>query len=281
MRTAPTIFLRPSGRPGLIRDLQINLAGCALKKSGWIHHRFNDTAIGLVVSGRGTYQTDDGPLRAIEPGCMFPVYPGPVFHYGPVKGTTWTEYHFGLNGPGLEHLVAMDWLPRDDRVHQLVDVAPVVEGIRELIRIVGRGGPGDADRSVLLAQRLLMEMYYSRAELQQSHTPSKSMQSVLQYCRTNFIDEIDFEALASENSMSYSSLRQAMRKLTGMGPAQYVTHLKCERARLLLSDTDLSVKEIGARIGIDDPYTFSRVFKRCAGVSPQKFREQAAPWSQR
>ncbi|HYF48445.1 MAG TPA: AraC family transcriptional regulator [Planctomycetota bacterium] len=281
MRAAPTIFLTPKSRPGLIRDLSINLAGCALEKAGWVHHRFNQTAIGLVVSGRGTYQADDGPIRAIEPGCMFPVYPGPVFHYGPFEGTTWAEYHFGLDGPGVKRLVAYDWLPQDDRVHQLANVALVVEGIRELIRIVGRAGPGDADRSVLLAQRLLMEMYYSRAELQHANTPSKSMEAVLQYCRSNCEREIDFVKLATENSMSYSSLRQSMRKLTGMGPAHYVTHLKCERARMLLSDTDLSVKEIGARVGVDDPYTFSRIFKRHVGLSPQKFREQAAPWSQR
>lgn len=275
----PTIFMRPIMRPAMLRELTVILAGCAPAKVGWVNHRFNDYAVGLVTSGRGSFQVDDGPVQSVEPGCLFPVYPGPVFHYGPTPHTAWCEYHFGVSGPGLKRLLDCGVFPADGRVHQLVNVAPIVEGIRELLRVVKRAGPGDADRAVLMAERLLVEMYYSREALRQAQTPSKSMEAVLEYCRRNFRQEVDFEALAAEHAMSYSTLRQAMRKITGQAPAHYLTTLRCEAARQLLSDTDLSVKEIGARVGIDDPYTFSRIFKRSVGVSPQAFRLQAAPWA--
>lgn len=274
-----TIFMRPLMRPSMVRDLTVILAGCAPNKVTWVNHHFNDYAVGFVTSGRGTFQVDDGAVQDIGPGCLFPVFPGPMFHYGPTPHTAWCEYHFGVSGPGLKRLIDCGVFPADGTVHQLVNLAPLIEGIRELLRTVKRAGPGDADRAVLMAERLFVEMYYSRASLQQAQTPSKSMEAVLEYCRRHFHAEIDFEELAAEHAMSYSTLRQSMRKLTGQAPAHYLTTLRCDAARKMLSDTDLSVKEIGARVGIDDPYTFSRIFKRSVGVSPQTFRLQAAPWA--
>lgn len=250
-----------------------------LQKASWIHHKFSDFAVGFVVSGRGTYRVDNGSVQAIEPGCLFPVYPGPTFHYGPVEGSTWSEYHFGLGGPGLQRILEYGWFPSDGIVRQLVNLPPLVEGVRELIRIAKRDGPGDADRSVILAQRLLLEMHYSQARLQQSHTPSRTLAGVLDHCREHLAEPLDFEALARAHATSYSSLRQAMKKLTGMGPAHYLALLRCKAACELLSDTALSVKEIGARVGIADPYAFSRVFKRHIGIAPQLFRERATPWA--
>lgn len=255
------------------------LAGCQLEKTAWIHHKFSEHAIGLVVAGRGTYQVDDGPVQPVEPGCIFSVYPGPTFHYGPFEGTSWAEYHFGLGGPGFPRILNHGWFPSDGRVRQLVNVPPLVEGIRELMRITQRGGPGDADRSVMMAERLFVEMYYSQARIQEVQTPSLTMAGVLDYCRERLAEEIDFEALARARAVSYSSLRQEMKRLTGMGPAHYLAQVRCKAACELLSDTDLSVKEIGARVGVGDPYTFSRLFKRHIGLSPQHFRDRAAPWA--
>ena len=250
-----------------------------LQKANWIHHQFSNYAVGLVVSGRGTYQVADGPVQAIEPGCLFAVYPGPTFHYGPLEGTTWSEYHCGLGGTGLPRILEYGWFPSDGIVRQLVNLPPLVECLRELIRVMRSDGPGDADRAVLLTQRLLLEMHHSQARLQQSYTPSHTLAGVLDHCREHFAEPLDFEALARAHATSYSSLRQAMKKLTGMGPAHYLAHLRCKAACALLSDTELSVKEIGVRVGLADPYIFSRVFKRNIGLAPQLFRERAMPWA--
>ena len=41
----------------------------------------------------------------------------------------------------------------------------------------------------------------------------------------------------------------------------------------LLDTTDLKVNQIGCQLGIDDPYYFSRLFKRQMGVSPRSYRQ--------
>jgi AraC family transcriptional regulator, arabinose operon regulatory protein len=276
-----TIHLRPTQRPNFFSEMIVTMAGCMPRKASWIHHRFSDHAVGFVAAGSGTYQADNGPVLPIESGGMFLVYPGPVFHYGPHAGTAWEEYHFGISGPGLQRWVDSGCFPKDGSVHQLTNIAPLIESFRELMRVLKRAEPGDADRAVPLAEGLLIEMYYSRVNLQHAQTPSKSMQSVLHYCQRHFAEEIDFTALAREQAMSYSSLRQSLRKITGSGPAHYQTRLRCDAAKTMLADTNLSVKEIAGRVGVPDQYTFSRVFKRCVGMSPQAYRQSLAPWSQK
>jgi AraC-like DNA-binding protein len=278
--TRPSRVLRliPALQPGRIRAVQI-LAGYMPRKTEWIHHAFESCAIGLVVSGAGSYRVDNGPSRRIGPSSLFAVHPGPTFHYGPAKGTTWEEYHVVVIGPGARRWIETGWIFTDGAVHQMAEVSALVERFRELLRTLSRGGPGDADRAVLAAERLLLEAYYGRSSVRPSTALKKSTDAVLAYCHQHFARPIDFKALAARNAMSYSHLRQRLRRLTGSAPQAYVTRLRCEAARALLSDTDLAIKEIAARIGIEDPFAFSRTFKRCVGSSPLQYRRQVAPWS--
>jgi AraC family transcriptional regulator of arabinose operon len=275
----PVIRLRPVTRPGLIADDRVILAGCMPEKQMWVHHTFSEFAIGFVTSGRGSYQIDDRPVQRIEAGCLFHVYPGPIFHYGPDPGTMWCEYHFGLDGPRFQQFRKAGLFATDGRVQPLNQVTSLIVHFRDLIETVKRAGPGDSDRAVLMAERLLAELYYSRVSLQTEQTPSKPIEAILRHCQEHLSTELDFEALAAAHAMSYSSLRQSFRKVTGSGPAHYVTGLRCDRARALLAETGLSIKEIGTKIGIDDPYTFSRIFKRSVGIAPREYRRQARVWS--
>ncbi|MBR3801006.1 MAG: helix-turn-helix domain-containing protein [Rikenellaceae bacterium] len=45
-------------------------------------------------------------------------------------------------------------------------------------------------------------------------------------------------------------------------------------AKALLSHTDLTINEIGARVGVLDPSYFSRFFRKQVGMSPIDFREK-------
>ncbi len=49
-------------------------------------------------------------------------------------------------------------------------------------------------------------------------------------------------------------------------------HLKTQKACQYLQFTDLRVNEIADRLGIEDPYYFSRMFTKIVGVSPNKYR---------
>jgi AraC family transcriptional regulator of arabinose operon len=58
----------------------------------------------------------------------------------------------------------------------------------------------------------------------------------------------------------------------GTSPMAYFSELRMQRARELLSFTKMSVKEIAAELGFDDPLYFSRAFKKVSGMSPRDYR---------
>ena len=60
---------------------------------------------------------------------------------------------------------------------------------------------------------------------------------------------------------------------TGYSPIEYLRRLRVERARQLLADVDLSIKEIAQRCGFDDAYHFSKTFRQIDGLPPTKYRE--------
>lgn len=61
-------------------------------------------------------------------------------------------------------------------------------------------------------------------------------------------------------------------ELFDMPPTQHALELKMEEARRLLRESDLSVIEVAADLGIDDPQYFSRFFRRRQKMSPLRYR---------
>ena len=58
---------------------------------------------------------------------------------------------------------------------------------------------------------------------------------------------------------------------------QAFLHRKIARACYLLEVSDLPVAEVAQRFGFDDPYYFSRVFRKITGVSPSHYRQAGLP----
>jgi AraC family transcriptional regulator, arabinose operon regulatory protein len=85
-------------------------------------------------------------------------------------------------------------------------------------------------------------------------------------------ERIGIPELAAQVNLSPSRFYDLFRAQTGMGPGQYLQSLRLRRARLLIERTFLSVKEVMALVGYNDPSHFSRDFRRSHGLSPSALR---------
>jgi AraC-like DNA-binding protein len=81
------------------------------------------------------------------------------------------------------------------------------------------------------------------------------------------------EKVAEELNVSYAWFRKAFKNYTGIAPHQYLLQLRIEKARVLLSDPSLSIKEIAARLNFESAFYFSRLFKEKMGVGPEQYRK--------
>ena len=78
--------------------------------------------------------------------------------------------------------------------------------------------------------------------------------------------------LARLMGMSESSLAHRCRVIMKCAPARLFARLKMERAMNLLKSTDMSVKEISTYLAFDNPFHFSRAFKRAFGQPPSEIK---------
>ena len=78
--------------------------------------------------------------------------------------------------------------------------------------------------------------------------------------------------LAAAVNLSPSRFNQLFTAQVGAPPAVYLKRLRLRRARLLIERTFLSVKEVMALVGYNDPSHFCRDFRRLHGVSPSVLR---------
>jgi AraC-like DNA-binding protein len=82
--------------------------------------------------------------------------------------------------------------------------------------------------------------------------------------------------LARAARLSESRFAHLFTREVGSSPGRYLHALRMIRARLLIERTSLSIKEVMAQVGCNDPSHFTRDFARFHGLSPRAWRAAAA-----
>ena len=92
------------------------------------------------------------------------------------------------------------------------------------------------------------------------------------YMRENMEHRLTLDQIAHYTGYSPSHFSLLFRQQTGESPLAWFNRLKIERACQLLQTTDMRVNQICHKVGIDDSYYFSRLFKQLTGLSPKQYR---------
>lgn len=103
----------------------------------------------------------------------------------------------------------------------------------------------------------------------------REMEQAVRYFHENLSKEIEVENYAKKLHMSTCWFIRSFKSYTGMPPRKYLTSIRIKKAKELLESTDYSVGEIGGIVGYDNPFYFSRIFKKISGNSPAQYRKAA------
>ncbi len=96
--------------------------------------------------------------------------------------------------------------------------------------------------------------------------------AAISYLHQHYTDAQPLAGLIQHTGFCSRYLRRLFLKRVGSPPQQYLMKIRIEHARRLLDDTELSIREVTTRTGFNDPFYFSRTFRRLCGVSPRTFR---------
>jgi AraC family transcriptional regulator, arabinose operon regulatory protein len=85
-------------------------------------------------------------------------------------------------------------------------------------------------------------------------------------------ENLGLNQLSSYFNYSASRFSHLFKKKTGYAPIDYFIQLKMQKASQQLDFTEKTVKEIASDMGFDDPYYFSKRFRKIFGMSPSQYR---------
>jgi len=100
----------------------------------------------------------------------------------------------------------------------------------------------------------------------------KELSPVLVRIRQHLNEPWDRVRMADLAALSPARFDQVFKEVIGMTPSRWLQFERVTRAKKLMLSTDLPVYEIAALVGFEDPYHFSRFFKRHEGCSPNQWR---------
>jgi AraC-like DNA-binding protein len=91
-------------------------------------------------------------------------------------------------------------------------------------------------------------------------------------------EPITLDDLSAETDLSSWHLLRAFRRAFGETPHAFLTRLRLERARDLLTVSTRPVTEICFDVGFTSLGSFSSLFRRAVGLSPAQFRRRVRAW---
>ncbi|MDO4261954.1 MAG: response regulator [Eubacteriales bacterium] len=97
------------------------------------------------------------------------------------------------------------------------------------------------------------------------------------YIQAHLSESLSLEDIARHAHVNDSYLSRTFKKECGYSITEYITTLRIEKAKELLSDHHILTYEVSSRVGIQDPSYFSLLFKKHTGLSPKEYRNQFVP----
>jgi len=226
-----------------------------------------DFSFCYIVSGNGCYLDENGRPFHYGPGSLLLRLPGVP--------------HSQAHEPGAEYIDCFLVLPKEFAVLLLERALCSPE--RPVIGLGERAGLPDefAALAELLAEAPEERLIAVAAEffrfasdlLLRAGVDDPRRAAVMTAAERLAADEeVPVRRIAVECGMSHATLRRRFAEFLGMSPVEYRIRRRIERIQSLLRTTDLPQKEIAARFGYADVYTFHRQFRRYTGMTPGEFR---------
>jgi transcriptional regulator GlxA family with amidase domain len=230
------------------------LAGAATRVASVCTGAFILAATGRLDGRRATTHwancsalAESHPLVDVDPDAIY-VRDGSV-HDGSVHaGTVWTSAGVTAGFDLTLALVAEDHGP--DLAHQVAGW---------LVMFVQRAG-GQSQFSPQLTRS----------------TQVDPLRDLLGWITENLDGDLSVSALAGRAAMSERHLTRLFGSELATTPASYVESVRIDTARRLLETTDLTVAEIGRRVGFRSDAVLHRAFARTVRTTPATYRRHFA-----
>jgi AraC family transcriptional regulator len=112
----------------------------------------------------------------------------------------------------------------------------------------------------------------STTEFKHKGLTHTQLQQVLDYIHAHLDRDLSLAELAEVINISPTYFASLFKQAIEVSPHQYVVQQRVERAKLMLSKTDLAIADIALQVGFSSQSHLNQQFKRLTGMTPKQVR---------
>ncbi|MFV0529756.1 MAG: helix-turn-helix domain-containing protein [Lachnospiraceae bacterium] len=105
-------------------------------------------------------------------------------------------------------------------------------------------------------------------------TSESLISQAITYINQNFQKDISLDDVSRHVDISPYYFSKLFKEEAGENFIEYLTATRMSHAKQLLQNPARSIKEVCLLSGYSDPNYFSRIFKKCIGITPSEYRER-------
>ena len=96
----------------------------------------------------------------------------------------------------------------------------------------------------------------------------------IQYVQDNYERNITLDEVAEHSQISKSYFSLLFKQETGINFSAFLTNYRIEKCKEYMKESHYKIYEIAERVGFDNPYYFSKVFKEKVGISCKEYQKK-------
>lgn len=234
----------------------------------------NEYQLLYITDGNGIFTFGSSKQsRFITEGKMFFLMPGVWHTYKPLENSGWNEYWIGFKGSIINRIINEGFFLNRAPVFNIGHNERIIDLYLKAIEIANEERAGFQQALAGIVMHILGLMYYrdKTRDFEDEELIGKVNKAKV-IMRESIYKEINGEDISKVLNISYSGFRRAFKELTGTSPSRYMLELKLNEAKLLLSTTSLSIKEISYKLNFENPDYFPSFFKKRTGLTPVEYR---------
>lgn len=227
------------------------------------------------IDGKGSYEVD-GKHYNVEANQYFILPAGRSHEYEADTSCPWTIYWIHFKG-SLAPYYALDAVSPtaiNPGIHSRISNR--INMFEELFDALNSGFSIENIRYAMsLFHHYLGSLRYVRQyrEAGEHSGDGNMIDAAIHFMKENIERHITLKDVADYTGYSASHFSAVFKAQTGHSPLNYINLLKVKQACFLLDNTKMRMNQICHKLGIDDPYYFSRLFSKIMGMSPRAYRQ--------
>ena len=240
----------------------------ALRRKHYPYH-----TIEFIESGHGTFH-QDGTDYPLEPKCILAYKPNQDYTISAAEDSRLSKFWISMAGSEVEdffHKIGTVESP----VIQMRDSRYMHVLFQQLLDYAARYNFEIGHDTCRLALRLILKRILNDCETahQKQSTSYTRYLECIEYMENHVASLTSINELAEKVKVDTSYLIRLFKRYDSESPYKRLIRLKTREAAEILLYTDKTIREVADDLDFEDPFIFSKCFKRVYGVSPKHFRD--------